>query len=479
MGFLTFDPSQLLALLPEILLALLAFAILAADLATPEEKKRSLGIVATVGLLIVAAVSILWRGPGGEVFGGMLRDDPVALVFRVLFMIAGTLAILLSMDFKGLRQGGEYYSLLIFAVMGMGLMAAANNLVMVYVALELTDIALYVLAGFLRDDSASTEAGIKYFLFGACASAIMLYGMSLMYGFTGALDLPEIGEALQETSALPAMIGLVLMLVGLGFKVAAVPMQFWVPDVYQGAPTPITAFISVASKAAGFAVLARVLTFVFPAVQGEWMALVMTISLFTMTVGNLFAIPQHNIKRLLGYSGIAQAGYLLIGVTASSKHGLAAAIFYLIVYTLTNIAAFATVILVSNRINSDEIADYAALSRRSPYLALALLAALLSLAGIPPFGGFVGKLFLFAAGIGSGLVWLVIAGVLNVILGLYYYLSVAKVMYVTRSEHEDEPIPVTAAIKGVLVVTTTGVLLLGVVATPFYNMVLDAVASWF
>ncbi len=295
----------------------------------------------------------------------------------------------------------------------------------------------------------------------------MLYGMSLVYGLTGETGLKEVAAALAASSfQLPAILGALLILAGFAFKIAAVPFHMWSPDVYEGAPTPVTAFVSVASKAAGFAVLMRVFIGAFDFIRPEWVAVVGALSVVTMTLGNVVAIPQTNIKRMLAYSSIAQAGYVLIGVVSVSAFGVASTVFYLIVYTLTNICAFAVVILISNVTGSDEIADFAGLSRRSPALALVMLIALLSLGGIPPVAGFFGKLYIFAAAIEQGLVWLVVIGVLNAIISLYYYLIVARVMYLDEPPSE-EPVPVPALSTVVLLVTGLGVTLLGFASAPF------------
>ncbi|MFQ6100287.1 MAG: NADH-quinone oxidoreductase subunit N [Anaerolineae bacterium] len=478
-GGTVFNAVWLLSILPEGLLLILALVVLGVDLALPAERKRSLGIWTAAGLLIVLVASFLWPASRGPAFGGMVRVDSVGQVFRAVFLLGGILVALMSMDFRPLPQDGPYYGVLLFSLLGMCLMAVAENLVMLYVAIELTSISAYILVGYLRETPLSSEAGLKYFLFGAFTSAVMLYGLSLLYGTTGGIGYEQVAAALTEAPFSLAMVGFLMVVVGLGFKVAMVPMHFWTPDVYQGAPTPITAFISVASKAAGFAVLVRALHFLFPALEGEWVALVVAISMVTMTLGNLFAIPQRNIKRMLAYSSVAQAGYILIGVAAASRLGVAAMAFYLIVYTVTNIAAFGVVVLVSNLTGSEEINTFAGLSRRSPFLAWSLMIALFSLGGVPPFGGFVGKLFLFAGAVQSGLIALAVVGVLNVIVSLYYYLNVVKVAFERRSEQEDEPLPVPVPSRWVLGFTMAAIVLLGVLGAPIFNLVWRASAAWF
>ncbi|MBL8057945.1 MAG: NADH-quinone oxidoreductase subunit N, partial [Anaerolineales bacterium] len=416
---------------------------------------------------------------GALILGGMLRNDLTAFVFRVLFLFAGAVTALISVDSPTLGKAGEYYLVLIAAVLGMGLMASAADLLMLYLAIEMTSIGLYALAGFLRENDKSAESGLKYFLFGAFTSSIMLYGFSLLYGFTGQTNLYAVGAALAAMPLEAALLALLLVLVGFGFKVSAVPFHFWAPDVYEGAPTPVTAFLSVASKAAGFAVLIRVLLAVFPGIEGTWTTLIAVIAALTMTVGNVIALTQKNIKRLLAYSSIAQAGYMLMGLAALSANGLAAILYYLGMYTLTNLVAFGVIVLVSRITHSDEIADYAGLSRRSPGLALALLVAFLSLGGIPPLAGFFGKFYLFTSVMQSGLVWLAIVGVLNAIVSLYYYLIVLKVVYLGEPKDAAVVYPVSRPYTFALWACAMGVIFVGAVIGPWVNIATAAAGGLF
>ena len=474
--------AGLVAVLPEILLLVLAFTVMGFDLFLPEAGKKLLGRVTILGLIVVLVVNLLLPATGA-VFGGMIYVDGWVALYRMLFIVAAILACFISMDVRGLEQNGEYYGLLVFSTMGMSLMAASHDILMLYVAIETTSITLYLLAGFLRADKRSAESGLKYFLFGAFTSTIMLYGLSLLYGFTratgyGALA-AELAKLATEPSKWLVMAPLLLVMVGLGFKVAVVPFHFWSPDVYEGAPTPVTAFISVASKAAGFAVLVRFLMVVFPMARGEWVALLSALSVVTMTLGNVLAISQKNIKRMLAYSSIAQAGYVLIGVVAVSNpnvtpYGPASVLFYLGVYVLTNVAAFAVVIAVTNALGSEDMSAFCGLSRRSLGLALAMLAAMLSLGGVPPLAGFFAKLYVFAAAMGQRLTWLVVIGVLNSILALYYYLTVVKYIFVDRSEGDEQPMEVAPALNFGLWVAVAGILILGVFAAPWYTLAAKA-----
>jgi NADH-quinone oxidoreductase subunit N len=359
---------------------------------------------------------------------------------------------------------------------------------MVFIAVETTSIPLYILAGFRRNNEKSSESALKYFLFGAFASAIMLYGFSLLYGFTGQTGLYAIASYLGSDAfaaePVPVLISLVLVMVGLGFKISAVPFHFWAPDVYEGAPTPVTAFISVASKAASFALLVRFLLAVFPetividgqAVQDFWIYLVSAMAVLSMVIGNVLALVQSNVKRLLAYSSIAQAGYALIGVAAlqsQSDQGVAAVAFYMFMYTFTNLLAFAVVVIFSETTGRDDIKDFAGLNRRNPMMALTMTVAFLSLGGIPPAAGFFGKFFLFNAAVEAHLEWLAMVGVLNAIVALYYYLVFIKVMYVDHGEDEDQPIPVARSAAWVLGITTVAVLLLGVVPAVVFDWARD------
>lgn len=475
---------MILAILPEILLLVLAILIFAVDAAGGERRRNSLGWIAVAGLLTVLVATLAFSRPGGTdelIFGGMLRHDWLAFIFKVLLLFAAAMTSILSFGVNEVARRGEYYGLLVVATLGMTLMASAADLIMLYLAIETTSVPLYVLAGFLKRDDKSTESGMKYFLFGALASGVMAYGFSLLYGFSGETNLYRMAAALQVSQISPWMLIVVLglILVGFGFKVAAVPFHFWTPDVYEGAPTPITAFISTASKAAGFAVFVRVMLAVFPAAETQWVGIVTGMAVATMTLGNLLALAQKNIKRLLAYSSIAHAGYSLIGLVALSEFGTASLVFYLGAYVVTNLLAFAVVILFARSAGSEEIADYAGLSRRSPGLALALLVALLSLAGMPPLAGFMGKLYVFAAAVQSGLVWLAYVGVLNAIVGLYYYLTILKVVYLYRSEHEDKPIQVPRPYAVVVVACVVGIILIGSLSAPWLEWALNTARSLF
>lgn len=481
-----FNPTMWLPLLPKVLLLVLAMLVLAIDLIWSKLNRRLLGWVTALGLAAILVVSLLFSQPQasqGLIFGGMLRDDWLGFIFQGLFLFAAMITALISMDVKGLGDRGEYYTLLIVTTLGMTLMGSAADLIMLYLAIETTSIPMYILAGFFKGDQRSTESGLKYFLFGALASTVMLYGFSLLYGLSGQTNLEFIAMHFMVLSStwwvIPLAVSALLVLVGFAFKISAVPFHFWTPDVYEGAPTPVTAFISTGSKAAGFAVLLRVMLTVFPSIDPYWAAIVASMAAVTMTLGNMLALAQTNIKRLLAYSSIAHAGYAMIGVVALSELGAASVVFYLIAYVLTNMAAFAVVILFARSAGSEEISDYAGLSRRAPGLAMAMLIAFLSLAGMPPLAGFVGKFYVFAAAVQSGMIWIAVVGIINAIIGLYYYMTVLKVVYLYRSEDEDKPISVPGPYKLALAACVALILLVGVLSGPWLNWSIAAAGSLF
>jgi NADH-quinone oxidoreductase subunit N len=476
--------DMILAILPEIGVLVLAGVVLVVDMFLSKEKGRVLGWITLVGLLLIVIISLLLSQPPVEpqlIWGGMLRADSIGFVFRLIFLSGAALTTLFVMENPEVGQRGEFYILLLVSTLGMSLMAASADLIMLYLAIETTSIPLYVMAGFVTRDQKSVESGMKYLLFGAMTSAVMLYGFSLLYGFTGATQIYDLA-ALLRTGDLPVisvMIAALLILAGFSFKISAVPFHFWAPDVYEGAPTPVAGFLSTASKAAGFIVLLRVLLGVFPDMLAYWSLAIGIMAAASMFVGNFLALAQKNIKRLLAYSSIAQAGYILIGVAAGSQLGSAGATYYLMAYLLTNLAAFGVVTVVGRRLGSDDIAAYAGLSRRSPGLALVMLAALLSLGGIPPFAGFIGKLLVLAAAVEVNMVWLALIGVINSIIALYYYLNVLKVIYVGRTDGDEQALSFDRTWTAALWVCAVGVIVLGTIIAPWYGWSVGAAQTLF
>jgi NADH-quinone oxidoreductase subunit N len=474
-----FTSTTFASILPEILILALGMLVLIVEPFWKEEQRRNVGWLTAGGLLISMVISLLFGQPGAPIttLGGMVRFDWLGFFFKMLFMFAGAVTALLLMDNEKVGRRGEAYLLLLASLLGMDLMAVSADLVMLYLAIETTSIPLYVLSGFMLADEKSTEAGFKYLLFGALTSAIMLYGFSLLFGFAGTTDIYKLAGMFRAGNlSLVAALGvLALILVGVGFKASIVPFHFWAPDVYEGAPTPVAGFLSTASKAAGFAVLVRLFFVAFPAgtdLARLWVPSLAVLSAVTMTVGNLLALPQTNIKRLIAFSSISHAGYAMIGVVALSQLGAARVVFYLAAYILTNLLAFGIVMAFSRVTGLEDLKDYAGMSRRSPWLGLMMLAAFLSLAGMPPFGGFVAKVVVFAAGIQAGYVWLVVIGILNSVIGVYYYLNAMKYVYLYRMPEQDEeshPLPLTRPYVIALAVLAIGVILIGTVFAPWFG----------
>jgi NADH-quinone oxidoreductase subunit N len=477
--------AAILTILPEILLLALGILILSIDpfLKKATSQRAFLGWFTAIGLLVTLATSLIFARPAEPVlvFGGMLRFDWLGFAFKMFFLFAAGITSLFFKDMEALNRRAEIFFLLLAATLGMCLMASSADLVMLYLAIETTSIPLYLLAGFLKKDEKSTEAGFKYMLFGALTSAVLLYGFSLIFGFTGKTGLYDLSRYF-GTFNLVAVGITFLVLTGLAFKVSLFPFHFWAPDVYEGAPTPVAGFLSTASKAAGFAVLVRLFIAVFPSLSSDWSLILAILATLTMTVGNLIALAQKNVKRLLAYSSIAHAGYAMIGVVAFTQLGFASVVFYLLGYVLTNLLAFGIVSLVGSAAGSDEASAYAGLSRRSPALGLAALVAFLSLAGMPPFVGFVAKFLVFSAAIEGGWVWLAIVGVLNSIVGLYYYLNVLKYIYLYRMENQDEEkhtIRISRTVAFALIILVIGILVLGSLFGPWFGFATKAAASLF
>ena len=475
-----FTSTSFASILPEMLILLIGILVLVVEPFWKEEQRRNVGWLTAGGLFAAMIISFLFGQPGDPTttLGGMVRFDWLGFFFKMLFMFAGAATALLFMDNEKVGHRGEAYLLLLASLLGMNLMAASTDLVMLYLAIETTSIPLYVLAGFMLGDPKSTEAGFKYLLFGALTSTIMLYGFSLVFGFTGTTDIYKLSGLLTtgRLSVVGALGVLALILVGLGFKVSIVPFHFWAPDVYEGSPTPVAGFLSTASKAAGFAVLVRLFLAIFPeatvSMAQNWAMGIAIVSAVTMTVGNLLALPQTNLKRLIAFSSVAHAGYAMIGVVALSQLGAASVVFYLAAYIATNLLAFGIVMAFGRVTGLEDLKDYSGMSRRNPALALMMLAAFLSLAGMPPFGGFVAKVVVFAAGIQAGYTWLVVLGIINSVVGVYYYLNAMKYVYLYRMPEQDEenhPIPLTRPYVIALTVLVLGVILIGTVFAPWFS----------
>jgi NADH-quinone oxidoreductase subunit N len=426
--------------------------------------------------------------PAASLFEGMVALDGFAVFFKALTALATIVVIFMSMDSAELsgRSQAEYYVFLLSVLLGMFLLSAATDLVMLYLSLELVSIPSYLLAGYLKGRQSSNEASMKYVVYGATASGVMIYGFSLLYGLTGTTQIGEIGRALAAgKAALPLYLAAVMVTVGFGYKIAAVPFHMWSPDVYEGAPIPVTAFLSVGPKAAGFAVLVRFFYTVFASPDGaegswtlsspvDWTLLFAVLSAATMTVGNLVAVNQKNVKRLLAYSSIAHAGYMLMGFVMLTPAGIQAILFYLVVYLFMNLGAFYVVILVANGTRSEDISDYAGLGSRAPFAAVSLAIFLFALTGIPPFSGFIGKVYLFAEVIHRGVYWLAVVAALNSVVSLYYYARIVKVMFLEEPAQRAE-LAVPVFPRALLCILAVPTLLLGVYWEPVIRVASNSV----
>lgn len=462
--------TDYLRFLPEMALCVFATLVMALEPVSGPRRKNALAGLALIGYLAALAAAIYANGFPGAAFSGLLIVDGFGSLFRVLVIAVGALTVFSSNAYLN-REGansGEYHALVMFSVVGQCVMVTANDLIMVFIGLEISSIASYVLAGYLRDDKRANEAALKYFLLGSFATAFLLYGVALIYGATGSTNLSRIRASIADPSAAPPamLVGIAaaLILVGFAFKISAAPFQMWAPDVYQGAPAPVTAFLSAGPKAAAFAVFLRVFMTAFQSAGESWEPLIWISALLSMTIGNFAALTQSDVKRMLAYSSIAHAGYVLVALTARSEDGVAAAMFYLAAYVLMNIGAFA---VISHLAGKGEkylrIEDLAGLSFKQPLTAAALTIFLLSLIGVPLTGGFFGKFYIFKAALGSKLVWLAVLGMLNSAVAAYYYLRLLVVMYMREpgeAVSQMEPLPMS--LKIALLAPAVGVLALGI-----------------
>lgn len=477
-------------LAPEITLLVTALVVLVFGLFLAKERRSGLAWVSLAGVLGAAVLThYLWEGLAQPAVQDMFVADRYALFLKLAILAAAALAILFSVEYverSGLAQV-EYYALLLLSAAGMLLMTGAANLITIFLALEILSIALYVLVGLNRAEQRSAAASLKYLLLGAFASAFLLYGMALVYGQAGTTSLAGIRDVVgpQDAQQPPLLlVGLGFVVVGLGFKVALVPFHLWTPDVYVGAPTSVTAFMSVGAKAAGFAALGRLALYAFGGAQGDWQWLLAALAALTMTVGNLAALRQTNLKRLLAYSGIVQAGYVLVGLSAANELGTAGALFYLLAYAFTNVAAFGVVIAVARWYGVDTrgetLESFSGLAERRPWLAAVMALLLLSLAGLPPLAGFMAKLYVFAAAVRGGLTWLAIVGVINSAIAAYYYLRLIVLM-TGKGEQRATGLPQTGAIcpalKVGLALACLVTLFLGLWPTPVLEWAISAAAA--
>ncbi len=495
-----FNLSNLLLIAPELILTICACVVLVMEVILPYRKTKTTAYFALISIALAAlSLGIQWYGTGtGSVDGfyGMVRIDGFAFLFRSIFLVSAAFAIAIStryLDIEG-EQHGEYYALVLFATVGMMFLGCGYDLIILYVSLELMALTFYVLVAFTKREKRSNEAAMKYFLLGAFSSGILLYGMSLLYGAAGSTNLGEIGKTVGDAVASLRgatehstvgikpllLLGMIALAAGLFFKIAAVPFHMWAPDAYEGAPTSVTAFLSTGSKAASFALYTRIFLEALPSMRDEWAPLLGLVAAITIMVGNWAAVTQENSKRLLAYSSISNAGYLLLGLVAGNQYGRVGIVIYLLVYTLMNMGAFAVIISLRRRgIIGDNVDDLTGLAHKAPGMAVMMAIFMLSLGGLPVTGGFIGKYFLFGGLIQRGAVdgkswyyWLAIWAIINTVVSFYYYVRFIKVMYLGDRVADDKPLMLSPALQTALVVAVLGVILVGVYPQPFISLAL-------
>ena len=435
---MSFDMHDLIVALPELKLAGMALILLLLGVVTPKENYRLIAGLSVVALLVVAGL-MFFCGEAGTAFNGMFISDSFSSYMKLLVVLGSAVSLLMATQYLEREKINriEYPILVLFATLGMMLMISANSLISLYMGLELQSLPLYVLAAVQRDSVRSTEAGLKYFVLGALSSGLLLYGSSLIYGFSGAVGFPQIAEALhgQHAVSLGVVTGMVMILAALAFKISAVPFHMWAPDVYEGAPTPVTAFFAIAPKVAAMALITRVLMGPFGDMVEQWRQVVVVISIASMLLGGVAAIVQTNIKRLLAYSSIGHMGYVLVGLAAASAAGIQAVVIYMTLYAIMSAGAFCIVLMMKQKGKMvEKISDLSGLGKEQPLLALAMSVLMFSMAGIPPLAGFFGKLFIFQSAVAAGLYTLAVVGVLTSVIAAYYYIRIIKVMYFEESK---------------------------------------------
>jgi len=473
-------------LTPEIVLAALALLVFTIDFMTGIHGKKSfIGKLSVLSLLVTAVVVLFMNNSGGQI-ADLYLVDSFAMVFKLIILVGVAMVIMISLHYLDRNEEiyqGEYYSILLFATLGAMIMVSSADLITLFIGLEILSISSYVLVGFKKHQRHSTEAALKYVILGGTASAFILYGMSFLYGLTGSTSLVEIGAVMpmlfEEYTAMMT-VSLIFMLVGFGFKISIVPFHMWAPDVYEGAPTPITAFLSVVSKIAGFAIVLRVFIFGFLGVHEEWVMIIAVLAAVTMVLGNVMALTQKNIKRLMAYSGIAQAGYLLVPIAALPLIGtfsLNMILFYSIAYLMMTLGAFAVITLVTEDAGTNDLSSFAGLFQRAPYLAIAMTVFLVSLAGLPLTAGFIGKAQIFFGAAAADLLWLAIIMIVMSVVSFFYYFAFIKQMFMTAPKANDEELKVPMSLNAVITLALAVTLILGILP----NLVLDIFTTfnWF
>jgi NADH-quinone oxidoreductase subunit N len=483
MGMIPIPELDLGGVLPALILCFAGLVVMLLGLFIRKGLLAFSAIVSLVGVLVALAANNPLRGMNRQAFSGLINLDPYSWFCNILLLIAAGVTVLISIRYLTDEESNiyEYFVLLLFATAGMMFMVSANHFLVIFVGLETLSIAIYVMAGMMPDNAKSQEAGLKYLLLGAFSSGLFLYGAALLYGATGSLSLTAIAKYLQTNPTGPmAAAGMGLLLVGFSFKVAAAPFHMWTPDVYEGAPSPLTGYMSVAVKAAAFAVFVRVFFVALPALQANWVHILWVLAVVTMIVGNVVALVQDNIKRMLAYSSIAHAGYIMVGMVAGKETGASAILYYLLAYTFTNLGAFGIIALIGRKGEAYvTLDDYRGLANEHPVLALLMSIFVFSLAGIPPTAGFVGKFAIFLAAVNSGYIWLVIIGVLTSAISVFYYFRVVMKMYMEAPEREAEALSFGPAMLMALFITAGAVLYIGICPTTYLNLALESVKPLF
>lgn len=469
-------------IIPEILVASLAFLIMIISLLVPKDQKKGLAYLTVFGLFTTIIVIYSMIDVQDSLFNGMYIVDPFASFLKLLVVLSSLITVLLGIDYvEKFIAGfmGEFCFLVLFATLGMMALVSSGDFITLYIALELMTISFIVLVGFGKGIFRATEAAIKYLLLSALSSGLLLYGLSLVYAVSRTTHIYGVMEYLTQGEVSPLLLlGIIFLITGFGFKVSAVPFHMWTPDVYEGAPTPVTALLSVASKGAAFGVFLRMFMHGFAGNVEDWMTIIIVITVLTLVLGNLVAIPQKNIKRLLAFSGVAQAGYVILGLVAFSTEGVSASLFYLMLYVFCNLGAFGVVIAFTQAGGGEQLEDYNGMWKRSPFLAAVMLTCLLSLGGIPPLAGFVGKFQLFKAVMAEGYTWLVFVAFGMSLVSVYYYLLVAKAMYL-KAPKVFTTIKVPLGMQITLMLTAVITFILGIYPTPLINLATKVAQSFF
>lgn len=468
---------------PELILSLTAMGLLILNVLAKQGAKRAIPYLSLAGIAAAFVFCLRLWGGSEYAFQGMVVVDNYSLFFKIIFLLTTALTVLMSIRYlqeEGFEQG-EYYILVLFAAVGMMFMASAANLIIIFLGLETFSLSIYVLAGFFRTQPRSNESSLKYFLLGAFSAGFLLYGIALVYGATGTTELKGIYEFTRKINLLTdplLLIGMGLLIVGFGFKVASVPFHMWTPDVYEGAPTSVTAFMSVGPKAAGFAAFLRVFLYSLSSLQTDYVWILWVLAVLTMTLGNVVAIAQRNIKRMLAYSSIAHAGYILVAMVAANELGTASVLYYLLAYAFMNLGAFGVVILYGRKGEENlNISDYSGMASKYPLLAAAMAIFMFSLAGIPPTAGFVGKFYIFSAAVKAGYIGLAIIGVLNSALSVYFYLRVTVMMYMRNPEKEFAGLPLSPAMAIALIIAVFGTLQMGITPSHYLNLARQSILA--